>query len=149
MDFIHCLLWSIFFISGHCDHFWLDRDVKANECMMVIRPISPVLCGHVRSVWTPDPAFNCTDRALLQTKRFCSGYNTACLTFSTASLPRKLCNGFTGFFFKKKESPKMRSNDLSPNKIWDSKQIADRGGISVLLNPPTHTYPHPHPPPHC
>lgn len=64
---------------------------------------------HVRSTWTPDPAFNCTDRALLQTGRFCSGYSSACLTFSTASLLRKLCDCYTGFFFKKRSLPKMRS----------------------------------------
>lgn len=108
--------------------------------------ISSIFHNHSSSIWIPDPAFFfytfffclfflTTDRVLLQTKIFCSGHNTAYLTFSTASLLRKLCNCYTGFFFKKKESPKIRSNDLSPNRIWDSKQKTGRGRSSLYPLP--------------
>lgn len=101
--------------------------------------ISSVFHEHLRSIWTPDPVFNYTDSVALQTRRFCSGYITAYLTFSTTSLPRKLCNCYTYFLSKKRSLPKKKeikwSNGLSPNKTSDNGQIAYRG-ISVLSPQP-------------
>lgn len=64
-----------------------------------------------------DPQIPPLTARLLQTRRFCSGYDTACLTFSTASSLGKLRNCCTGFCWRK-WLPTKRSNDLSPNKIW-------------------------------
>lgn len=71
-----------------------------------------------------------------QTKRFCSRYDNACLTFSTASLLRKLCNCYTGFCFNK-ESPEIKSNHLSPQKIPDSEQRAGGGEVCPVPPPPS------------
>lgn len=83
--------------------------------------------------WIPDPAFYYTDRVLLQTKRFCSGYNTACLTFSRASLLRKLCNCYTVFFFKKKKRSLPKWDQMT---FLPTKSMVTGGRRSNLYPPP-------------
>lgn len=100
--------------------------------------VSSTSHNHLSAIWIPDPALNSTDRALLQTKRFCSGYNTACLTFSTASLLRKLCNCCTGFFFKKRSLPKWDQMTFLPTR---SETISrEQAGRSIQDPPATYTF---------
>lgn len=97
-------------------------DVKANNiyCIniqkcMVIWPAHLSFHNHLCSTRTPRSRL--LTARLLQTRSFCSGYDTACLTFSTASPLRKLCNCYTGFCWRK-WLPMKRSNNRSPNRIW-------------------------------
>lgn len=116
--------------------FFLSRTLRPKD-------ISVLICqrkrwsfhNHFSFVWIPDPAFPHTNRVSMQ--RICSRYNTAGLTFSTASLLRKLCNCITGFFFNK--SPEMRSTwPFSPTR----SETVSRERVCVEVHPLYPTYHH-------
>lgn len=87
------------------------------------------LYGYQIQPLTPQPGRYCRQRD--------SAVETHCVFNIQHSQPsQKALQLLYRFLFQEKESPKMRSNDLSPNKIWDSKQSAGRRR-SVLSPPPT------------
>lgn len=126
--FIKCLSWSIIFILLRSS--WFDKGQKHFRTDLQ-KCILSVFHNHLSAIWIPDPASNYR-QGIIADKKVLQWIHTACLTFSTASLLRKLCNCYTGFFSRKGDQMTFlptRSETVSREQV--------RGGLSSTPPPPT------------